>query len=233
MGVEGIVDYGATRNRGLLALNRVQDVPRGTRGSEIEKGASMHRFLVWVLSGLVCILAVSKEALAGGPDPASYPLRVHIMKFTTQPRDSRERKSLSDAPDYLNGMGVADLFENGEPRGFEFSYSCIGGLKASGGYGTFPARWKKKDKTLEVLLPETGKPWNLESCGLQTEMRTGLVFYWKNGLLAEEAAAVLKNWMVNHQYDPEKDKNEPVMLAGESDGDRGTGWGDSQIAEPE
>lgn len=193
----------------------------------------MHRFMVCVLCGLVCILAISNEAQAGGPDPASYPLRVHIMKFITKPRDSRERKSSSDALDFVDGMGVADMFENGEPRGFEFRYSCIGRLKASGGYGIFPARWKKKDKTLEVLVPETDKPWNLEPCGLHTEMRTGLVFYWKNGLLAEEAVAVLKNWMIKHQYDPENDKNEPVTLAVESVGKGGTEWGSSQIAEPE
>jgi hypothetical protein len=192
----------------------------------------MRCVFICILCGLMAGLAVSTTALAGGPDPANYPLRVHIMKFTSQPRHPREGKRQFDAPDYVDGMGVADLFENGEPRGFKFSYSCIGGMKASGGYGNFPARWKNKDRTLEILLPETGKPWNLDSCSLQSEMRTGLVFYWKNGVLAEESAAILKDWMVKHQYDPEKDKDDPVMAVGESDAAGGT-TGDSQIAEPE
>ena len=188
----------------------------------------MHRIFICILGGFVFNLAVSTAAMAGGPDADNYPLRVHIMRFTEQSRHNREAKSMSEMPDYVDGMGVADLFENGEPRGFQFSYSCIGGLKASSGYGNFPARWKKKDRTLEVLLPETGKPWNLESCELHTAMRPGLVFYWKNGSVAEEAAAVLKDWMVKHQYDPEKDQTDSVMLAGESDGETG----DSQVAEP-
>ncbi len=193
----------------------------------------MRRALLRVLSGLACMLAVATPALAGGPDPANYPLRVHIMKVSAQQRNSREGKHLSDSPDYVDGLGVADLFENGQPRGLEFSYSCMGGLRASGRYATFPARWKKKDVSLEILQPEAGKPWNLESCGLHTRMRTGLVFFWNNGALAEEAAAVLKDWMVKHHYDPEMDKEEPVFGAGESAADRAAGWAESQIAEPE
>lgn len=186
---------------------------------------------ICIVCGVVSCLALSTAVLAGGPDPADYPLRVHIFKYTSQSRHAREGKHWSDAPDYVDGMGVADLFESGTPQGFEFSYSCMGGMKASGGYGTFPARWKKRDKTLEILLPETGKPWNLEACQLHAEMRTGLVFFWKNGKLAEEAAAVLKEWMIKHEYDPEKDKVDPVMAAGESDGSDGRG--DSPLYSPE
>lgn len=192
----------------------------------------MNRVFLYMLCGLVSSLAIPTVALAGGPDPANYPLRVHIMKFNTRARDTRQTGD-HDAPEFVEGMGVADLFENGEPRGLEFSYSCIGGMKESGGYGTYPARWKKKDKTLEILLPETGKPWNLQSCDLHAEMQLGLVFYWRKGVLAEEAAKVLKDWMVKHQYDPEKDMNDPVMVAGEPDAAGGDGTGDSQIAEPE
>jgi hypothetical protein len=122
------------------------------------------------------------------------------------------------------------VFENSEPRGFQFSFSCVDGLQASGGYGTYPARWKKRDKTLEILVPQKGKPWNQETCELQAEMRPGLVFFWRNGAIAEEAAAVLKAWMTKHQYDPEKGKDDPAMAVGETvaPGDSD----DPQIAEP-
>jgi hypothetical protein len=191
----------------------------------------MRHFSLFGLCALAVCLAVSTAALASKPDPDDYPLRVHILKFVTRASSSREPKHPSDAPDYVSGMGVADLFENGDPRGFQFSFSCIGGLKASGGYANFPARWKKKDKTLEILLPETGKPWNLETCQLKTEMRPGLVFYWKDAKIAEESAASLKDWMVKHQYDPEKGKEEPVLLPGESaDNDATTG---STLVSPE
>jgi hypothetical protein len=176
----------------------------------------MRPAFIFALSVFAGCLGISTAALASGPDPADYPLRVHIMKFISQPRDTRGHKNLSDVPDFVDGRGVADLFENGEPQGFQFSFSCMGGMKASSGYGSFPARWKKKDKALEILLPETGKPWNMVSCELQAAMRPGLVFYWKDGTLAEESAQVLKAWMEKHKYDPEKSEAEPAVAAGDS-----------------
>jgi hypothetical protein len=169
------------------------------------------------LGAIAGSIALSTPAFAGSPDPADYPLRVHILKDTAQTRNTREPQHNGDSPDYIDGMGVADLFENGEPHGFTFSYSCIDGLKASSGYGTYPARWKKKLKTIEVLVPQPGKPWNLETCSLQAELRPGLVFYWTNGKLAEESAAALKDWMVKHKYDPEKEMVDPISLPGESE----------------
>ena len=180
----------------------------------------MRRFFIIGLFAVAGCLEVSTVALASRPDPSDYPLRVHILKFTSQPRHT----------DYVDGLGVADLFENGGPSGVQFSYSCMGGLKASSGYANYPARWKKKGKTLEILQPEPGKPWNMQSCDLQPEMRPGLAFYWKNSGVAEESAAILKAWMLKHQYDPEKDKDEPVMAPGEP---AVSANGESQIAEPD
>jgi len=119
--------------------------------------------------------AISTVALAGKPDAAKYPLRVHVFRYVVQPSHSREFKNPSDGSEYVAGMGQADLFENSDPRGFQFRYSCTVPMVASGGHETFPARWKKKDKALEILLPQAGKPWNQEGCDLQTEMQTGLV----------------------------------------------------------
>jgi hypothetical protein len=184
---------------------------------------------IFFLFGLVTgagFLALSIPALAGKPDPADYPLRVHILKDTAQTRHTRESKTTTEDPDYIDGMGVADLFEGGVPQGFTFTYSCVDGLQASSGYGTYPARWKKAQKTLELLVPQPGKPWNLQTCSLRAELRPGLVFYWRNGKIAEESGAVLKEWMVRHQYDPETDKVDPIALPGESDS------ADSPLADP-
>jgi hypothetical protein len=181
-------------------------------------------------AGIVC-LAASTMAFAGSPDLAKYPLRVHIFRYLAQPRSSRDFKRQSDMAEYINGMGQAVLFEGGEPRGFQFYYSCTVPMQASGRYATYPARWKKKDKTLEILLPQEGKAENMDSCDLQAEMRTGLVYYWKNGEVAEEPATVLKNWMVKHKFDPESNDEEPVLSPSEAAPSGGAG--DSQIAEPE
>jgi hypothetical protein len=181
-------------------------------------------------AGIAC-LALSTAAFAGGPDLAKYPLRVHIFRYRVQPRNTHDFKRQSDMAEYVNGMGQAVLFEGGEPRGFQYRYSCTVPMQASGRYATYPARWKKKDKTLEILLPQEGKAENLDSCDLQTEIRTGLVYYWKNGEVAEEPAEVLKEWMVKHKFNPESNDEEPVLSPSEAAPTGGAG--DSQIAEPE
>lgn len=179
----------------------------------------MQRILLCGLGVVLGCLALSIGVLAGGRDPADYPLRVHIFKYVSQSGHGGERKNVNDdQPDYVNGQGVADLFENGEPRGFQFTYNCMDVLRESGGYSTIPARWKKKEKTLELLAPEPGKPWNSETCDLKTEMRPGLAFILKNDSLGEESAAALKDWMTKHEYDPEKGKDAPV---GADDGPMG------------
>jgi hypothetical protein len=193
----------------------------------------MQRAFLFGLSVVALFGALSPVALASVTNPDNYPLRVHILKYTSQSDRSRGGKDPTGMPDFVNGQGVADLFENGEPRGLEFTFSCTDPPKASSGYGSFPARWKRKEKTLEILLPQAGKPWNWVSCDLRTEMTAGLVFCWKNGTLAVEAAKVLKNWMVEHQYNPEEGKDEPVLAAGELPGPEGTGPSDPQLAGPE
>jgi hypothetical protein len=164
---------------------------------------------------LAGLLALATPALASKPDPDDYPLRVHIMKFITKAAPMRQKTDISGVPQFVEGRGVADLFENSTPTGFEFDFSCTDGITASSGYGAYPARWKKQDKTLEILIPQPGKPWNLEACDLRTTMRPGLAFIWKNGDIGEESSAALKDWMAKHQYNPEKGLVDPVTLPGE------------------
>jgi hypothetical protein len=183
-----------------------------------------------MVGGLAGLLVSSAVVLARGPDPADYPLRVHILKNSSRSRHTRESKSPSDMPDYLDGEGGADLFENGQPEGFEFRYSCLEPLRASGAYGTYPARWKKRDKMLEILIPQAGKPWNMETCELQVAMRPGLAYFWndEDDRVVEESTAKFREWMVKHHYDPEKDMDDPVDLATDPGGAEGPGSSSSQ-----
>lgn len=193
------------------------------KASHDDLGVSlMQRVVLSGLSTIACCLALSTVVLAGGPDPADYPLRVNILTYTSHSRHTREGKGFSDAPDYSDGLGQGDLFENGVPRGFNFTYSCIDALRASSGYETFPARWKKTDKTITVLLPEPGKPWNWVGCDLRAEMRPGLAYFWQDGSVVERASAVLKDWMMKHQWDPEKGKDQPVDVEPASSSSSGT-----------
>jgi hypothetical protein len=124
----------------------------------------------------------------------------------------------------VDGEGRANLFENGQPRGFDYGYQCGERLRNSPGYETYLARWKKRDQTLEILLPRMGKPGAMEACEPRVEMKD--IAYYRNGDTVDtEPTAVFKQWMEKHDYDPEHGKNQPVAAAPEP---AGTGANASQ-----
>jgi len=166
---------------------------------------------VWFVAlGLLgfCVLSAMQ---AFAKDADDFPLRVVIFRNAEHGRHTREAKSFNDTPDYLDGMGQADLFENSMPQAFEYTYSCMPGVRPSGGYEAFPARWKKRDKTLEILVPEPGKPWNNVSCVLHATIQPGIALFWSNDDdVMQEPTTKFKEWMVKHQFDPENGKVMPI-----------------------
>jgi len=110
-----------------------------------------------------------------------------------------------------DGEGRGDLFENSQPKAFDFSYSCTVRPVPSMGYETYMTRWKKPGRVLEILLPETGHPDNLESCELQVVLKEGKAYYKPRGMLSEESADAYKQWMVKNNYDPEHGKDMPTQ----------------------
>jgi hypothetical protein len=162
----------------------------------------MHRFFLYTLSALVICLGTSTIVRAAGHNLTDYPLRVHIFQFNSH--SHYYQRSL----DMVDGEGRANLYENSEPRGFDFSYHCGDRLMVSSGFETYPARWKKPGQSIEVLQPVFGKPGAFEACEMKVEMKE-TAYYKHNGLLNEEPIAVFKAWMEKRQYDPEHGKNEP------------------------
>ena len=73
-------------------------------------------------------LSISIAASAGKPNVADFPLRVHI--FGLNGTAHYYARSL----DSVDGEGRANLYENGEPRGFDFSYDCADRLRVSPGF---------------------------------------------------------------------------------------------------
>ena len=168
----------------------------------------MRRVLLCGLAGLAVCVLLSTAALAAR-NPADYPLRVHIFQFNGHSAYYYQRV------EYVDGEGRANLFENSNPVGFDFSYRCSERLRVSAGYVTFLARWKKPGKEIEILLPEFGKPGAATACDLEVLMKDNQVYVRHNGLLSEEPAARYKAWMVKHQYDPEHGMELPVDPAPE------------------
>jgi len=148
-------------------------------------------------------LAVPALLIAESHNPADYPLRLHIFG-RNQTTFYHNRQT-----DEAKGEGRANLYENGEPRGMDFQFECDTRLQVSSGFETFPAKWKKPNQELVVLLPQFGKPGSYDTCKFKVEMKD-FSYYMRNGQLASEPTAVFKQWMVKHEYDPEHGKNTPV-----------------------
>ena len=165
----------------------------------------MRRILFFCLGGALGFALLSSTALAGGRNQADYPLRVHIFGYNAHSH------YYGGSLDEVDGEGRANLYEKGEPRGFDFSYRCSDRLRPSPGFETYLARWKKPGQTLEILLPVFGKAGASESCELKVLMKY-TAYFRRNGLVGEEPASAFKEWMVKHQYDPEHGQNEPVNL---------------------
>jgi hypothetical protein len=170
----------------------------------------MRRFLNSGLCGLGVCLLLATAAWAAKWGAADFPLRVRIFQFNAH--SHYYYRSL----DAVDGEGRADLFENGQPLGFDFGYECGSRIMVSAGYETYMARWKKPGRELEILLPVLGgKPGEMNSCDLQVTLKQDSVYVRHNGLMSEEPAAKYKSWMIKHQYDPEHGLNEPVNAAAE------------------
>ena len=154
--------------------------------------------------GTFAILAVLAAGVrAESKNIADYPLRIHI--FGRSETTFYHHESIDEA----RGEGRANLFENGEAHGVDFSFSCSEKLKASFGYETYPARWKKPGKELVVLFPVFGETGKYFTCDLKTDVKD-FAYTRHNGSMGSESIADFKAWMVKHDYDPEHGKDVPA-----------------------
>jgi hypothetical protein len=178
----------------------------------------MRQALIRCLTVLLGSAVLVPAARAGDHSPADYPLRVHIFQFNSHSHYYRPGGGPYGTLENVDGEGRANLYENGEPKGFDFSYECGTRIMTSEGYETYMARWRKPGRELEVLLPVLGgKPGAMNECDLKVALKEDSAYYRHEGLLNEEPAAKFKDWMVRHQYDPEHGLNEPVNLPSQSE----------------
>ena len=148
----------------------------------------MHRRTSFVFFAIVSALLLPSHGLAAR-NPADYPLRVHIFNHSGYSHyyGYGGVRSLED----VDGEGRANLYENSQPRAFDFHYECEERLLNSEGFDTLPARWKKLNLELEVLLPLNGK-----TCKFHVAMKEGIAYHNPNGKFGEMPADKFKEWMV-------------------------------------
>jgi hypothetical protein len=166
-----------------------------------------------LLSVFAACLWLAAPVMAGKFKADDYPLRVHIVMRNGIRHYSRlGYNAPSSSLDAVDGLGQANLFENGEPRGFDFNYQCSQPITPQTGFATFMARWKKPGRVLEIVMPVMGgKPGDMNSCELKVSMKPDAVYIRRNGTIGEEPVVAFKQWMVKHDYDPEHGKDSPVL----------------------
>jgi len=149
------------------------------------------------------LLLAAPALHAESKNPADYPFRIHIFgrSETTFYHNRNEEES--------KGEGRANLFANSDVHGIDFSFDCSEKLKASFGYETYPAKWKKPGQELVVLLPVFGKTGSYFTCDLKTAVKD-YAYTAHDGKMSSEPSAQFKTWMMKHDYDPEHGKNEPT-----------------------
>jgi hypothetical protein len=151
-------------------------------------------------------MLTSTALIAESKNPADYPLRVHI--FARNETTFYHNRYAEES----KGEGRANLFANSEVHGIDFSFDCSEKLKASFGYETYPAKWKKQDQELVVLLPVFGKANTYFTCNLKTQIKD-YAYLSHDGKMGSEPPAEFKAWMLKHDYDPEHGKNTPTKVA--------------------
>ena len=154
---------------------------------------------------LLLSLVASSNSFADSKDPSDYPLRIHV--FNREQTTFYHNRMTDDA----KGDGRANLFENGEPKGVDFSYECSEKVRPSFGYETYPAKWKKPGQELTVLMPVFGKAGKYFTCNFKTDVKD-FAYLTHNGQMRSEPVSDFKTWMQKHDYDPEHGKNQPTNL---------------------
>jgi hypothetical protein len=175
----------------------------------------MRRFWIGILGSVVACFFFPTGAVAAKANPADFPLRVHIV-FRNGVRHYHGMGGGFTNLQQVDGLGQANLFENGQPIGFDFNYNCGQPITPQSVFETYMARWKKQGRVLEIVYPVMGgKPGDMQSCQLNVSMKQDTVYVYRSGGLTEMPAAQYKQWMIAHQYDPEHGKDEPVKLSSE------------------
>ena len=150
-------------------------------------------------------------------DPASRERGKNLVKDKYPPEPAKPGQVAREDYSYEK-EGRANLFEQSQPRAFDYTFSCSELFRASVGWETYPAKWRKKDGELAMLIPVAGTPGESKECTLRVVMKKDAAYFRRNGQLNEEPVSVFKTWMEKHNYDPEHGEKQPTGLSTDAEG---------------
>lgn len=129
----------------------------------------MPRFYVVVL-----FAALLNPTVSPAKDPADYPLSVHILHAQW----NRDRHGVH------HGWGRGNIREGDTVRGFDYSFDGCTPFRETISPQKYPAKWKKPQLQLQVLVSEIGKVNKFETCNVNTSLIEGVYMRGPGGIRA-------------------------------------------------
>jgi hypothetical protein len=128
---------------------------------------------VLLLGNLILFTGLAK---ASAPDPASYPLRVQVM-----------RANWHHTAWGTTGYGKANLQQNDQVQGLDYTFECPEPFLPSDGGDRYMAKWKNVGSKLAILTHPVGNPNKHSECDLKVEIHP-YAFKIMNGQLVTVTA---------------------------------------------
>jgi hypothetical protein len=127
-------------------------------------GSILLRFqtALFALLSVTALFAPARAAYASSPDPDRFQLQVHVFE-----RSVRRVKRFGA----YKGEGKANLIEAGQINGIEFAYDCDYKFHSSEADEFYPARWKRQNETMDILMGELGSDTKTHTCELKIQMK--------------------------------------------------------------
>lgn len=131
------------------------------------------RILTLLFPALVLASGALAQVSVGVPsqvqDP-SYPLKVRIID-----------RAIDQSDDAVSTWGRADLYDGQKVQGFDYQADCNMVLMMSHGDERFSARWKKRDRKLELLVSKIGSSKSAK-CAVKANLQP-FVYEFEKGVI--------------------------------------------------
>ncbi len=129
---------------------------------------------------LLLLLCISAQPLLAR-DLNDYPLRVEIVWRHWEAYNLTPRTTMPTFVHKENGHG--NIHDGNAVVGFDFEYEGVPNLATASPKEIFPARWKKAEEQLELLLPDVGHQGKFFACDLKTLVRKGVYVQTSQGVV--------------------------------------------------
>ena len=131
-----------------------------------KRSPSFLLFLTAILFLPIC------PAHASPRDLSPYTLRLQVMQVTETTQFA-----------YTNGIAQANVIDGDKIQGADLKFNCNFRVLPTNGSDRYLAKWKKPERSIELLVAEIGHPDNLRSCDADVTLKSYVYFRYPSGVV--------------------------------------------------